>query len=218
MLTKGKAMFNNWLQKKLGITELQEMQDIIIVREYSLHKVQWGMHNNRWNDVAQRLSDIDDHLLETKEMLKNHAVVSEQKALESHTEVMARLGMVLTALEKAVPQYAVSPMMQPIPLATTDTGGRSKKVKTPSHVPVRTRATYSASLHFYRQILEALPEHPMKPLHYTRIAGRLKCTHGRVSGALSRLMKEGLVERMGQGLYRKSPGAGENVDAIDTSQ
>jgi len=115
----------NFLKCRLGIDDL----------ERQIGKVYGGMQfyrevvTDRWNDVAQRLADIDDHLLEMKEMIKNHAVVSEQKALDRHTEVMARLGMVLTALEKAAPQYAVSPMVQTIPLAITGARGRPKKIK-----------------------------------------------------------------------------------------
>ena len=113
----------NWLQNKLGITDLQQQ----IGKHHT--QVEWEIVTERWKHVAQRLADIDDHLLEMKEMVKNHAAISEQKALDRHTEVMARLGMVLTALEKAAPQYAVSPMMQTIPLTVRGARGRPRKMK-----------------------------------------------------------------------------------------
>ncbi len=123
----------NWLQNKLGITDLQEQ----------IGKVYVGMQfhrqavTDRLNDVVQRLSDIDDHLLEMKEMVKNHAVVSEQKAMDRHNEVMARLGMVLTEIGKVVPvQTVTSGYMQAFPLEKNitcqtcdETRGRPKKVK-----------------------------------------------------------------------------------------
>lgn len=123
----------NWLQNKLGITDLQEQ----IGKVYGGMQFHRDVDTDRWNDVTQHLSDIDDHLLEMKKMIKNHTVLSQQKALDRHTEVMARLGMVLTKIGKVVPvQTVTSGYMQAFPLEKTSpvkpvmkTRGRPKKVK-----------------------------------------------------------------------------------------
>lgn len=181
-----------YLKRRLGIDDL----------EGHIGKVYGGMQfyrevvTDRWKDVAQRLSDIDDHLLEMKEMVKNHAVVSEQKALERHTEVMARLGMVLTALEKAVPQYAVSPMMQTITAASQPKGG-GIAIPVPRKIKRRTKI-------IRERILDCLPTSDQEGVHYSALTNNLSCSRGRLSGQLFEMRRQGLVERTGHGLYRKT--------------
>ena len=58
-----------------------------------------------------------------------------------------------------------------------------------------------ATLQFYDRILKHLPQ--VRSIPITILAERLKCSQGRVSGALSRLLEQGKVERTGKGMYRK---------------
>ena len=66
----------NWLQNKLGITDLQQQ----IGKHHT--QVEWEIVTERWKHVAQRLADIDDHLLEMKEMVKK---IDERDAVKLHT-------------------------------------------------------------------------------------------------------------------------------------
>jgi hypothetical protein len=181
-----------YLKRRLGIDDL----------EGDIGKVYGGMQfhrqavTDRWNDVSQRLSDIDDHLLEMKEMVKNHAVVSQQKALERHTEVMARLGMVLTALEKSAPHYAVSPMVQPI---STFSQGKAGDIVIPVPRKLKKRTKI-----LQERIMACLPDSHQEPIHYIVLAHKLICTPSRLSALLSRMRMHGLVDRAGYGLYRKA--------------
>lgn len=190
-----------YLKHRLGIDDLEG---------------QIGMHHgeaqfyrevvtDRWKDVAQRLSDIDDHLLEMKEMIKNHTVVSRQKSLDRHTEVMARLGMALTALEKSTPQYEFSPMVQPI-----STSSQSKEGKIAITVPRKLKRRTKI---LQEQIMACLPDSHQEAIHYIVLAHKLLCTPGRLGGQLAGLKAQGLVERTGHGLYRKVAQYNQDVES-----
>jgi len=58
-----------------------------------------------------------------------------------------------------------------------------------------------ATLQFYDRILKHLPQ--VRSIPVMTLAERLKCSQGRVSEALSRLLEQGKVERTGKGMYRK---------------
>jgi predicted Rossmann fold nucleotide-binding protein DprA/Smf involved in DNA uptake len=187
-----------YLKRRSGIDDL----------EGHIGKVYEGMQfhrqavTDRLNDVSQCLAYIDDHLLEMKEMVKNHSVVSEQKALDRHTEVMARLGMVLTALEKSTPQYAVSPMMHPIS-AASQPKEEDIVIPVPRKLKKRTKI-------LHKRMMECLPDSHQEPIHYTVLAHKLLCTPGRLGGQLAALKAQGLVESMGRGLYRKAAHHNQN--------
>lgn len=104
----------NYLKRRLGIDDLEE---------------QIELYHKTWVHMGHRFGEMNDHLTEIKEMIKTHDEQMDQRVFKHHTEVMGRLDMVLTALEKAKPQYAVSPMVQSVPLAVTGARGRPKKMK-----------------------------------------------------------------------------------------
>lgn len=104
----------NYLKRRLGIDDLEEQSQF---------------YHKQWLQIEHHFDEMNDHLIEIKEMIKTHEEQMDQRIFKHHTEVMARLGMVLTALEKAAPQYAVSPMVQTIPLTVRGARGRPKKMK-----------------------------------------------------------------------------------------
>ncbi|GAO98977.1 hypothetical protein Cva_01647 [Caedimonas varicaedens] len=60
---------------------------------------------------------------------------------------------------------------------------------------------------FYDRLLKHLPRVRSMPIR--TLTERLKCSHGRASAALYRLLAEGKVERTGKGLYRAIRTEGE---------
>ncbi len=87
--------------------------------------------------TEHHFGEMNDHLVEMKEIIKAHDVISEKKAFDRHTEVMARLGMVLTEVGKVIPvQTVTTGYMQAFPLEETSPVktvmkicGRPKKMK-----------------------------------------------------------------------------------------
>ena len=103
-----------YLKRRLGTDALEE---------------QMQFYHKQWIQMGHRFGEMNDHLIEIKEIIKTDDEQMDQRVFKHHTEVMARLGMVLTALEKAAPQSAVSPMVQTIPLTVRGARGRPKKMK-----------------------------------------------------------------------------------------
>jgi len=111
-----------YLKHRLGMDALEE---------------QMQFYHKQWIQIGVRFADMNDHLAEIKNMMENQGGSQEQKALERHTEVMARLGMVLTEVGKVVPsQTATTGFMQAFPLGEASSAksiigsrGRPKKVK-----------------------------------------------------------------------------------------
>ena len=49
----------NWLQNKLGITDLQQK----IEQQHQEHQLHWQVVTEQWKQTTLRLSSIDDQLL-----------------------------------------------------------------------------------------------------------------------------------------------------------
>lgn len=75
----------NFLKRRLGIDDLEKQ-----IRLYA----------NPWREIGNCLSQMNDQLTDINVSVKYQG----SYGFEHHTEVMARLGMVLTALEKAISQ------------------------------------------------------------------------------------------------------------------
>jgi predicted Rossmann fold nucleotide-binding protein DprA/Smf involved in DNA uptake len=67
-------------------------------------------------------------------------------------------------------------------------------------VPLYDGTARQATLKFYDRILKHLPQ--LKSLHVDILRERLKCSRGRLSAALCRLLAQGKIERTGRGMYR----------------
>jgi hypothetical protein len=63
---KGKNKMFNWLQNKLGITDLQQK----IEQQHQEHQLHWQVVTEQWKQTTLRLSSIDDQWLEMKERVK----------------------------------------------------------------------------------------------------------------------------------------------------
>ena len=75
-----------YLKRRLGTEALEE---------------QIQFYHKQWIQMGHRFGEMSDHLAEIKSILQSNDVNGEKKSLNRHTEVMARLGMVLTVLEKS---------------------------------------------------------------------------------------------------------------------
>lgn len=74
-----------YLKRRLGIDDLEKQ-----IRLYA----------NPSTEIGNCLSQMNDQLIDINVSVKGHA----SQGFSRHTEIMARLGMVLTALENAIPQ------------------------------------------------------------------------------------------------------------------
>ena len=73
----------NFLKRRLGIDDLEKQ-----IRLYA----------NPWREIGNCLSQMNDQLTDINVSVKGHA----SYGFSRHTEVMARLGMILTDLEKVL--------------------------------------------------------------------------------------------------------------------
>jgi hypothetical protein len=71
----------NFLKRRLGIDDLEKQ-----IRLYA----------NPWREIGNCLSQMNDQLTDINVSVKSHA----SHGFSRHTEVIARLGMILTDLEK----------------------------------------------------------------------------------------------------------------------
>ena len=74
-----------YLKRRLGIDDLEK---------------QIQLYAKPWREIGNCLSQMNDQLLDINVSVKYQA----SYGIERHTEVMARLGMILTSLEKVQPQ------------------------------------------------------------------------------------------------------------------
>ncbi len=72
-----------YLKRRLGIDDLEKQ-----IRLYA----------NPWREIGNCLSQMNDQLTDINVSVKGHA----SHGFSRHTEVMARLGMILTDLEKGL--------------------------------------------------------------------------------------------------------------------
>ena len=105
----------NTLKYYLGVQTLEEDRDF---------------YRKQWTEVVAHFLAVNDHLTEIKEILKIHDEKMSQSVCDNHIIIMARLGLILTALEKIVPiPTGTSGYAQAFPLKGTSTRGRPKKMK-----------------------------------------------------------------------------------------
>lgn len=84
-------MFNS-LKRCLGIETLEE---------------EMNFYRQQWTQILEGFLAINDHLAEIKERLKEYDEKVSDNVHDHHIAIMARLGMVLTAIDKLSPVQAV---------------------------------------------------------------------------------------------------------------
>jgi hypothetical protein len=78
-----------YLKRRLGIDDLEK---------------QIQLYANPWREIGNCLSQMNDQLLDINVSVKYQA----SYGIERHNEVMARLGMILTDLEKVLPKEKIT--------------------------------------------------------------------------------------------------------------
>jgi hypothetical protein len=163
----------NLLKRHLGIDVLEEDRQF---------------YQKQWTQMAEHFLDINDHLLEMKEILKAHDVLSDKKALGYHLDIMTRLGMILSAMEKVVSLQTV----------TRGYAVMSSLEGDPSVAPVSPKKRQEK---IQQQITDCLQPHSKTGMHYLILAKSLARSKMEVTVALSQMVRKGIIIRLKPGVY-----------------
>jgi hypothetical protein len=159
----------NLLKRHLGIDVLEEDRQF---------------YQKKWTQMAEHFLDINDHLVEMKEILKAHDVLSDKKALNYHLDIMTRLGMILSAMEKVVSLQTVTRV--------------SSLEGDPYVAPVSPQKRQEK---IQQQITDCLQPHSKTGMHYLILAKSLARSKMEVTVALSQMVRKGIIIRLKPGVY-----------------